>query len=197
MIQTIEWKALPRKKSTKSEVKQNRMKGLLPAEVYGKGHPNVSVYIKKKDLLSKPHGNFLINLLIEGDPEPKLCILKDIQYNYLGDDPIHVDLYEVTLGLELDIEVPIEFIGKPVGVEKGGIFEAHIHYVLVRTNPRNIPEKIVIDVSNLEIGQVLHVRDITPPENVKIMTHGDEVLAVVSEPEVEEVGETPSEGASA
>ncbi|HEV09612.1 MAG TPA: 50S ribosomal protein L25, partial [Sulfurihydrogenibium azorense] len=60
-----------------------------------------------------------------------------------------------------------------------------------------IPEKIVVDVSNLEIGQVLHVRDIIPPENVKIMTPGDEVLAVVSEPEVEEVGEESSEGASA
>lgn len=196
MIQTIEWKALPRKKGTKSEVKQNRMKGLLPAEVYGKGHPNVSVYIQKKALLNRPHGNFLINLVIEGDPEPKLCVLKDIQYNYLGDEPIHVDLYEVTSGVEFDIEVPVEFVGKAAGVEKGGIFEAHLHSIIVRTEPKNIPEKIVVDISGLDLGQVLHVRDITPPEGVKIMTPGDEVLAVVSEPE-EEVAEETTEGASA
>ncbi len=195
MIQTIEWKALPRKKGTKSEVKQNRMKGLLPAEVYGKGHPNISVYIQKKALLNRPHGNFLINLMIEGDPEPKLCVLKDIQYNYLGDEPIHVDLYEVTSGVEFDIEVPVEFVGKAVGLEKGGIFEAHLHHILVRTEPKNIPEKIVVDISNLDIGQVLHVRDITPPEGVKIMTPGDEVLAVISEPE--EVVEETTEEASA
>ncbi len=196
MIQTIEWKALPRKKGTKSEVKQNRMKGLIPAEVYGKGHPNLSVYIQKKALLSRPHGNFLINLLVEGDPEPKLCVLKDIQYNYLGDEPIHVDLYEVTSGVEFDIEVPVEFVGKAKGVEKGGIFEAHLHSIVVRTEPKNIPEKIVVDVSNLDLGNVLHVRDITPPEGVKIMTHGEEVLAVVAEPE-EEVAEETTEGASA
>jgi large subunit ribosomal protein L25 len=195
MIQTIEWKALPRKKGTKSEVKQNRMKGLLPAEVYGKGHPNISVYIQKKALLNRPHGNFLINLMIEGDPEPKLCVLKDIQYNYLGDEPIHVDLYEVTSGVEFDIEVPVEFVGKAVGLEKGGIFEAHLHHIIVRTEPKNIPEKIVVDISNLDIGQVLHVRDITPPEGVKIMTPGDEVLAVISEPE--EVVEETTEEASA
>jgi large subunit ribosomal protein L25 len=197
MIQTIEWKALPRKKTVKSELKNYRKKGYLPAEIYGKGHPNISVYITKKSLLSRPHGNFLIKLIIEGDPEPKLCILKDIQYSYLGDEPIHVDLYEVTQGVELDIEVPVEFVGKAKGVEKGGIFEAHLHSILVRTTPKNIPEKIVIDVSDLDLGDVLHVRDIKAPEGVKIMTHPDEVVAVVSEPEVEEVSAEEGEGATA
>ncbi len=195
MIQTIQWNALTRKKTTKSEIKNYRKQGYLPAELYGKGHPNISVYISKKALLSRPHGNFLIDLVIEGESESKLCILKDIQYSYLGDDPIHVDLYEVTQGVEFDIEVPIEFSGKAKGVEKGGIFEAHIHFVLVRTTPKNIPEKIVVDVSNLDLGEVLHVRDIVLTEGVKIMTPGDEVVAVVSEPEVEVTEETEEEGA--
>jgi large subunit ribosomal protein L25 len=68
---------------------------------------------------------------------------------------------------------------------------------LVRTTPRNIPEKIVIDVSNLDIGDVLHVRDIKAPEGVKIMTHPEEVVAVVSEPEAEEVSAEEGEGATA
>ncbi|GAB6071668.1 50S ribosomal protein L25/general stress protein Ctc [Venenivibrio stagnispumantis] len=189
MIQTIEWKAIPRTIGKKSEVKEFRKKGYLPTEVYGKGHENIHVYIPKKLLLSRPHGNFLINLVIEGEQEPKICVLKDIQYNYLGDEPIHVDLYEVSMGVELDVEVPIDLIGRPVGLEKGGLLEHHLHTIMVRTVPRNIPEKIEVDISNLDVGDVLHVRDIPVPEGVKILTPADEVVVVISEPEVEEVAE--------
>lgn len=184
MIQTIEWKALPREKTVKSKLNEMRKKGFIPAELYGKGHPNVSVYISKKDLLKRPKGLFFVNVEIEGQ-EPKLCILKDIQYNYLGDEPIHVDLYEVTQGVEIDIEVPVEFVGKPKGLELGGIFEPHLHSIVIRTTPKNIPEKIYVDVSNLGLGEVLHVRDIPPIEGVRIMTPGDETVAVVSETEEE------------
>lgn len=192
MIQTIEWKALPREKGTKSQLNQKRKEGYIPAELYGKGHPNVSVYINKKELLKRPKGLFFINVNIEGQ-EPKLCILKDIQYNYLGDEPIHVDLYEVTQGVEIDVEVPVEFVGKPKGLEMGGIFEPHLHSIVIRTTPKNIPEKIYIDVSNLGLGEVLHVRDIPQIEGVRIMTSGDETVAVVSEPEEE----TPAEETTA
>ncbi len=183
MIQTIDWKAIKREPGKKSEVKQYRRKGYIPVEVYGKGHENVHAYIYWKDLVDRPHGNFLINLHIEGEEEPRVCILKDIQYNYLGDQPIHVDLYEVTFGVELDVEVPVELVGTPVGLEKGGLLEQHLHYLLVRTVPRKIPEKIEVDVSKLDIGDVLHVADITPPEDVKILTPPEEVIAVVTEPE--------------
>ena len=187
MIQRIEWKAIPRTPGKKSEVKEYRKKGYIPVEVYGKGHENAHAYIYWKDLADRPSGMFLIDLKIEGEEEPKVCILKDVQYNYLGDQPIHVDLYEVTFGVELDVEVPVEVVGKPKGLEVGGILEKPLHTIMIRTVPRNIPEKIVVDVSNLDVGDVLHVRDITPPEGVKIMTPGDEVVAVVLEPEVEEV----------
>lgn len=189
MVQRIEWKALKRKVGKKSEVKQFRKKGYVPVEVYGKGHDNAHAYIYWKDLADRPHGTFLIDLKIEGEEEPRVCILKDIQYNYLGDTPIHVDLYEVTFGVELDVEVPVELVGKPVGLEKGGLLEQHLHTITVRTVPRNIPEKIEADVSKLDLGDALHISDIKAPEGVKIMTPGEEVVAVVIEPEVETIGE--------
>ena len=189
MIERIEWKALPRTVGKKSEVKEYRKKGYIPVEIYGKGHENAHAYIYWKDLADRPSGMFLIDLKIEGEEEPRVCILKDIQYNYLGDTPIHVDLYEVTFGVELDVEVPVELVGKPKGLEVGGILEKPIHTILIRTVPRKIPEKITVDVSNLDVGDVLHVSDIEPPEGVKILTPGDEVVAVVLEPEVEEVAE--------
>lgn len=189
MVQRIEWKALKREIGKKSEVKQFRKKGYIPVEIYGKGHENAHAYIYWKDLADRPHGTFLIDLNIEGEEEPRVCILKDIQYNYLGDTPIHVDLYEVTFGVELDVEVPIELVGKPKGLEKGGLLEQHLHTLTVRTVPRKIPEKIEVDVSNLDIDDVLHVADIKTEEGIKIMNPPDEVVAVVVLPE-EEVVET-------
>ena len=187
MIQTIEWTAVLRQPGKKSEVKSYRTKGYIPAEIYGKGRENAHVYLNRKEVLNRPHGNFLINIKLEGEEEPRICILKNVQYNYLGDEPIHVDLYEVTFGVELDVEVPVELIGTPKGLEFGGLLEQHLHYITVRTVPRKIPEKIEVDVSNLDVGDVLHVSDITPPEGVKIMSHPEEVVAVVLEPEVQTV----------
>lgn len=195
MIKTIKWKALKRVPGRKSEVKQYRKKGYIPVEIYGKGHENAHAYIYWKDLADRPHGNFLINFHIEGEEEPRVCILKDIQYNYLGDTPIHVDLYEVTFGVELDVEVPVELVGKPVGLEKGGLLEQHLHTITVRTVPRKIPEKIEVNVSKLDVGDVLHISDITLPEDIRIMTPPEEVVAVVIEPEVEAEA-TEEEGAT-
>ena len=189
MIQRIEWKAIPRTVGKKSEVKQFRKKGYIPVEIYGKGHENAHAYIYWKALVNRPKGMFLIDLKIEGEKEPKVCILKDIQYNYLGDQPIHIDLYEVTFGVELDVDVPVELVGKPKGLEVGGVLEQHLHTITVRTVPRKIPDKIKVDVSGLDVGDVLHVRDVTPPEGVRIMENPDEVIAVVIEPEVTEVAE--------
>ncbi len=183
MIQRIEWKAIPRTVGKKSEVKEYRRKGYIPVEIYGKGKENAHAYIYWKDLENRPSGMFLIDLKLEGEEEPRICILKDIQYNYLGDKPIHVDLYEVTFGVELDVDVPVELVGRPKGLELGGVLEQHLHTITVRTVPRKIPDKIEVDVSNLGLGDVLFVKDIPAPEGVKIIENPDEVVAVVIEPE--------------
>ncbi|HCB68811.1 MAG TPA: 50S ribosomal protein L25 [Persephonella sp.] len=188
-MQRIEWQAIPRTVGKKSEVKSFRKKGYIPVEVYGKGRENAHAYIYWKLLADRPKGMFLIDLKIEGEKEPRVCILKDIQYNYLGDQPIHIDLYEVTFGVELDVDVPVELVGKPKGLEVGGVLEQHLHTITIRTVPRKIPDRIEVDVSDLDVGDVLHVRDITPPEGVRIMENPDEVIAVVIEPEVTEVTE--------
>ncbi|WP_457622038.1 50S ribosomal protein L25/general stress protein Ctc [Persephonella sp.] len=188
-MQRIEWQAIPRTTGKKSEVKSFRKKGYIPVEVYGKGRENAHAYIYWKLLADRPKGMFLIDLKIEGEKEPRVCILKDIQYNYLGDQPIHIDLYEVTFGVELDVDVPVELVGKPKGLEVGGVLEQHLNTITIRTVPRKIPDRIEVDVSGLDVGDVLHVRDITPPEGVRIMENPDEVIAVVIEPEVTEVTE--------
>lgn len=169
----------------KSEIRNMRKKGYIPVEIYGKGVPNTHAFISYKDLKSMPHGElFLIEADLDG--EKKICLLKEIQYGYLGDNPIHIDLYDISNVEETNVEVPIEFIGNPKGVELGGTFEVHMHSLEIKVNPRNIPEKIIVDVSNLGLGEVLHVRDIQIPEGSKLVENPDEVVAVVVEPEIEE-----------
>ncbi len=112
------------------------------------------------------------------------------QYGWLGDNPIHIDLYDISKVKEIDIEVPVEFVGVPEGVALGGTFEVILSTLTVRASVESIPDKIVVDVSKLGLGDSLHVRDIQPPANCVILDNPEEVVAVVLEPEAEE---TPTE----
>ncbi len=168
----------------KSQLKQARRQGYVPVEIYGKGVENTHAFISLKDLLALPHGEtFLLEVEIDG--QKRICLIKDIETGWLGDNPIHVDLYDISQVQSIEIEVPIEFVGTPEGVSLGGTFEILLHTLTVRASVENIPDKIVVDVSSLGLGSVLHVRDVTPPEGCIILDSPEEVIAVVSEPEAE------------
>ncbi len=176
----------------KSETKEMRKKGFIPVEIYGKDVENVHAWINTKEFLSFPHGEtFLIEADVKGDK--RVCILKDVQFGWMGDDPIHVDLYDLANVEEIEVEVPIEFTGTPAGVELGGTFEVLMHSFTVKAKPANLPDKITIDVSELGLGEALHVRDIQAPEGCVILDNPEETVAVVAEPEVEEVAEEATE----
>ncbi len=172
----------------KSETKRMRKQGFIPVEIYGKGVENVHAWMSVNDFLSLPHGEtFLMDVEING--QKKVCILKDVQFGWLGDDPIHVDLYDLANVTEIEVEVPLEFVGTPAGVEMGGTFEAVMHSLTIKAKPTSIPDKITVDVSNLGLGDALHVRDISVPEGCVVIDNPEETVAVVIEPEAEEVTE--------
>ena len=188
-MKKIAVKLMPRNLGRKGELKKARKQGLIPVEIYGKSIENAHAFISVKDLLALPHGEtFLLEADIDG--QRRICLIKDIQTGWLGDNPIHVDLYDVSYTKEIELEVPIEFTGTPEGVSLGGTFEILLHTLTLKAPVENIPDKITVDVSSLGLGGVLHVRDIMPPVGCIIMDSPEEVVAVVSEPEVEE---TPTE----
>jgi large subunit ribosomal protein L25 len=188
-MKRIEIKLIPRSSERKSQKKQMTREGYIPVEVYGKGVENAHAYMSLKDFSALPHGEtFLIVADLNGDQ--RVCFLKEVQYGWLGDNPIHIDLYDISKVKEIDIEVPIEFVGVPEGVSLGGTFEVALSTLTVRASVESIPDKIVVDVSKLGLGDSLHVRDIQPPANCVILDNPEEVVAVVLEPEVEE---TPTE----
>ncbi|MCS7308033.1 MAG: 50S ribosomal protein L25/general stress protein Ctc [Aquificaceae bacterium] len=188
-MKRVQVKLIPRKLGKKSETKRLRKEGYVPVEVYGKGVENKHAYISTKDFKSFPHGEtFLIEADIEG--EKMLCLLKEVQMGWLGDEPVHIDLQDISQVKEIDMEVPIEFVGTPVGVGLGGTFEPLLHSLTVRARIDSLPEKIRVDVSGLGLGDALHVRDLMPPEGCVIMDSPDETVAVVLEPETEEATTT-------
>jgi len=188
-MKRIEVKLIPRSSERKSKKKQMTREGYIPVEVYGKGVENAHAYMSLKDFSALPHGEtFLIVADLNGDQ--RVCFLKEVQYGWLGDNPIHIDLYDISKVKEIDIEVPIEFVGVPEGVSLGGTFEVALSTLTVRASVESIPDKIIVDVSKLGLGDSLHVRDIQPPANCVILDNPEEVVAVVLEPEVEE---TPTE----
>ena len=176
---------IPRQIGDKSELKRKRREGFIPAEIYGKDVENYHAYVRARDLerLLLEGGAYLLEIETEG--KKRVCILKEVQYGWLGDNPIHVDLYDISNVKELEVEVPIEFVGTPAGVTEGGTFEPIMHTLTIKAQPQNIPEKIIVDVSGLGLGDSLHVRDITPPEGCLIIDAPEETVAVVLEVEEE------------
>lgn len=172
----------------KSETKRKRREGFIPVEIYGKGVENAHAWMSAKDFLNLPHGEtFLIEAELDG--EKRVCILKDIQFGWLGDDPIHIDLYDLANVTDIEVEVPIEFVGTPAGVELGGTFEILMHSLTIKARPADLPDKITVDVSGLGLGEALHVRDIPVPEGCTVIDNPEETVAVVIEPEAEETTE--------
>jgi large subunit ribosomal protein L25 len=194
-MRRIPLKAIPRKLGRKSELKRMRREGWLPAEVYGKGVENFHVYIPKKDFEKLPHGEaYLINLEVEGEKEPRVCIVKEVQTDWTGTNPIHVDLQDLTYTAEIEAEIPVHVVGTPKGLEKGGTLEITMPTITVKAPPAKLPEHIEIDVSDLDLGDVIYVKDLPVPEGTKIMDNPDEVVIVLLEPEEEKTeGEETSE----
>ncbi len=181
-----------RRGTGKGVARKLRREGLLPAIIYGGGRPEATpIAIKASDLRKLLHHSGLIEIDLEG--EQRVCILKDVQFNYLGDVPVHVDFQEVTFGETISTTVELEFVGTPVGVEEGGVLEILMREVEIEALPKAIPEKITVDISSLGLGDALHVEDIPTPEGVKITEDPSATVAVVVE---EEAGAGASEASS-
>ncbi len=197
-MDVVEVKATLRKGTGKGVARKLRREGLLPAIIYGGKRPEATpIAVPASALKVLKHHHGLINLDLDG--ETRTCILKDVQYNHLGDVPLHLDFQEVTFGETITTTVELEFVGTPVGVaEEGGVLEIMFRELEIETLPRAIPDKIVVDISNLHAGDAIHVKELDVPEGVKVLEDPDTAVVVVTEVEeeaapAEEVTEEGSE----
>ena len=202
-------KATKRETKTTGQINKLRSDGFVPAILYGGSKNNLNISLKKivlKDIINtESFMSKVFDLDIDGNLEKALP--RDVAYDAVFDEPIHIDFMRVTHGSKIDLEIPVKFINadKSPGLKKGGVLNIVRRKVELKCPAENIPEEIVVDLDNTEIGVSIKISSVKLPENVMpTITDRDFVVATVASPtiivepvKVEETveGEAPVEGA--
>jgi len=183
----------------KGVARKLRAAGRIPGNCYGKNAAqNISVDPKALDHLIKSSAsglNTLIDLKVEGGGgfDGKKVLLKELQSDPVSNELLHADFFAVDLTHTIDVAVPIHATGTPVGVSmSGGIFDQVLREIHLECLPDSIPEEVVVDVTDMDIGMSLHIRDLELPEGVKLLSDGDLSVASVLAPKAIEE-EVPAE----
>jgi len=186
-------KAKKREISTKGAINQLRRDGFVPGIYYSKGKDQIAFAVEEISLnkyvfTSKTN---ILQLTFDGE-EGIGCIIKDIQFDPVTDKVVHFDLLGVTLGQLLQLDVPVRFVGSANGVKEGGILQEQLHKLEVECFPRHIPEHLEIDITELNIGNSISVRDLSF-ENITILNSADANVVSVVAPRVEEEEEVETD----
>jgi len=197
-----------REKTGKTAARRIRRSGSIPAVLYGhKGNKVLSVEEKAfKKIFEEIGEHSIVTLNIAGKEQADV-IVKDFQQDPISRKILHIDFLEFERGKLLKTEIPVKVTGTSAGVKKGGILEVFLRDIEVECLPRDIPDSIVVDVSEFEVGDSLHVRDLQIDEKLKILSNPEQVVVAIGTPtkievpiaaELEEVpveGEIPEEKA--
>jgi large subunit ribosomal protein L25 len=190
--------AQKRDRSGKGPARQLRMKGLIPAVCYGPYDKPLHVAVDPAAIqvaIATPHKfNTVIKLQIDG--ETRTVLFKDYEKDPLDGHVLHADFLEVRMDKDVVVNVPVVLTGKPEGVTAGGILQQVARTLAVQCKPSDIPEKIEVDVSGLNIAESLHVSDVKAPAGVKFKVKATQTVAVVNVPEKEEEAPKPAAAAA-
>lgn len=176
-------KARPRAGRGKNDARRTRRLGLIPITVYGGGGDTVTAAAPLSELAailrSEAGRNTIFTLEVEGFGASEV-MFHDRQIDPVRGRLIHADFKRLVKGQKIEVTVPLHLIGEPIGVrEQQGILEQIIREIEIRCEPREIPDAIDIDVSNLAVHDVLHVSDIQVGSNIEILDDPEQVVATV------------------
>jgi len=187
-----------RNTNTKGEVNSLRINGNVPAVVYGGSEKNQKIYLSKKNiknLIEKE--NFLSNIIsINLDGKSENVLPKEIVWDPITDEPIHIDFLRIVKGAKVILEIPVKFINieKSPGLKRGGVLNIVRRKVELKCPAENIPTELVVDLDNLDIGSSIKISSIKLPENVTPTIQGrDFVVATVAAPTIIKEPEKPAE----
>ena len=187
-----------RNTNTKGEVNALRSKGIVPAIVYGGKNQNQKISVSKKLIkLLVDKENFSSNILtlnIEGNSQNVLP--REIKFNTITDEPIHVDFLRIVKGAKIALEIPVKFINneKSPGLKRGGVLNIVRRKVELKCPTENIPDELVVDLENKDIGESFKISSIKLPEGVTPTIQGrDFVVATLAAPTIIKEPEKPAE----
>ena len=196
MATTATISARSRESRGKGAARQTRREGRIPGVLYGHGEDSVSLSVDANELQKLVHSISIENTIVDldlGSGEPYKVLIRELQRHPFRDEFVHIDFFHVAMDEKIQVEVPIVLIGTPTGVKnKGGVLDHQLRELEVFCLPGSIPEKIELDVTNLDIGDSIHVSDIELPD-VEILTELDRAVVAVLAPTVMEVEEVAEE----
>lgn len=188
-----------RKETGRSKVQDLRDAGFIPAVVYGEGSKAESIKVPHRQLvqLLHQHGleNIIINLRSSDSKKARPCLIKELQYHPTTGDIVHIDFNEISLTKAIKVNIPVIAKGESVGVkQEGGSLEHILWEIEIECLPTDIPKGVEVDVTNLKIGDSIHLKDVTLPPGVKVITDMESIILTVSAPIKEEVPAEAIEG---
>ena len=202
-MDTMELHSELRVQTGKGAARKLRTAGKLPAILYGAKTDPIMLAMEyselKKTLRGRSAENIIFDLTINGEKkgQSKKVMIKELQKDPVKRDYLHVDLYEISMAKELEVEIPIDLLNTPIGVDQGGVLQHIRREVKAACLPEDLVDRIEVDVSGLDIGQSLHIRDISFPPGLKSLDDEDLAFVTVVAPtvtaEIEE-GEEVEEG---
>lgn len=197
MSKQVKLSARPRTEAGRNAVKAVRARGAVPAIIYGAKAAPANLEVDRREiesLLSHAVGeNILVELEIKdgSKTESRLSLIQEVQHHPVRRDILHVDFHAVSQDEEIEAEIPLEPEGEAIGVKTyGGLLQQSMRSFAIRCLPKDLPEIIQVDVSPLNIGEALHVRDIKLPPGVSAAADPDLTVFLVSEPTVATAGES-------
>jgi large subunit ribosomal protein L25 len=203
MAQQVKLKAEKRTVVGRNAIKKIKAQGLVPGVIYGSQAEPIPLQVEARALTNVLAHALSEHVLVEleiadgGQSTNRLALIQEVQHHPLRPELLHVDFHAVSATEKITSEVPIEAVGDALGVRTfGGLLEHSLRTLEVECFPQDLPEIVRIDVSNLNIGESLHVRDIPLPSGVESLTPADlTVVSVVASrvgEEVTEAAETPA-----
>lgn len=198
----------------KSAAAELRRGGVIPGVVYKDGKGAIPVQLSGRDfskiLRTKAGANVLIHLRFSEDSEPQLkghadltkgegvVLIKELQRHPVTHQSLHVDFHQVSLTQRITVSVPLGFKGEAIGVkQQAGVLE-HLRWELeVECLPTEIPAEIPVEISGLELGKTLHVKDLAMPPGVRVVTDPEQPVVACVEPKKEELPTAAAEAAAA
>ena len=198
-------KALKRESTSTGSNNRLRAEGLIPAILYGGKDKNKNISIQMKEIKNIINSDTFLSKVLELDIEGKKekVIPRDVSYNVISEEPIHIDFMRIVSGKKIILEIPVKFINHPdsPGLKRGGVLNIVRRKVELKCPAENIPNEIVVDLTGTDIGTSIKISSIKLPEKVvPTITDRDFVVATVAAPTVikepeKPAEETPAEGA--
>jgi len=193
-LETLEIQVEARDKQRKRDARRLLRSGKIPAILYGPKTAAVSLALDKKEFSRRVaglQGSHLVRLKSGAATlADKVALVKDMQFHPISGDVIHADFYEVDLTAKIQVHVPLHFVGKAVGITRGGILQPIVREIEVECLPLDIPEFFDVDVTALDIGDSVHIEDLQMPDGVASLAEENMALVAVVPPTVEAVSTT-------